>query len=219
MGVIGSIKKSISTKVNYNFQQNCIELLRWACITLKSNKTIDENWGEENISANLNLYIRNSKYAIDANVFVESEHTFYTEDILNNRKTAKCGNRIDLVFQNNWKGRKFMFYVEAKNLVAHDFKKQGNRSITKADKVQRRYIDTGVDHFISGHYPQGCLLGYVLNGKTTDVVDGVNELLKYAGRNTECLKYFSGEGSWMCFKSEHSSLTADLDHFFFNFRF
>lgn len=217
MGVIGSIKKSIAVKVKYNFQQNCVELLKWACITLKSNKTIDENWGEENISANLYHYISNSQRAINLDIFVESEHSFYTDDILNNRKNSKSGSRIDLVFQNNWKGHKFIFNVEAKNLVTHDFKKQGNKSITKADSVQQRYINTGIDHFLSGHYPQGCLLGYVLNGTTTEAVEGINGLLQVSGRDTEYLQYVSGEGAWMCFKSEHSSLTADLEHFFFNF--
>ena len=104
MGVIGSIKKSIVIKVKYNFERNCVDLLKWACTTLKSSKTIDINWGEENISANLYQYISNSPQATKCNIFVESEHSFYTDDILNNRKNSKSGSRIDLVFQNNWKG-------------------------------------------------------------------------------------------------------------------
>ena len=45
----------------------------------------------------------------------------------------------------------------------------------------------------------------------------LNVLLKDVGRNTECLQYVSGEGSWMSFKSEHSSLAVTLEHLFFQF--
>ena len=217
MGVIGSIKKSIVIKVKYNFELNCVDLLKWACTTLKSNKAIDINWGEENISANLYQYISDSQQATKCNIFVESEHSFYTDDILNNRKSPKSGSRIDLVFQHNWNGYKFIFYVEAKKLVAYDFRKQGNSSITKADSVQQRYIDTGIDHFLSGHYPMGCLLGYVINGTTTDVVDGINRLLIKDSRGQEYLACVSSIGAWMSYRSDHSKYFTTLHHFFFQF--
>ncbi len=177
MAAIGSIDPVLVAQVRAAFEQTCIELLEWACQTLKSNKKVDTDWGEENISANIYTYIKDSQQSIDADIHVESEHPFYSQDILDNKKKAKKASRIDMVFQHNWSGQKFVYYVEAKNLVEHDYIKTGKKRAVKANRIQKRYIDTGIDHFLKGYYPKGCLLGYVLNGTINGVVNSLNSLL------------------------------------------
>lgn len=215
--MIGMLNKDIVAKVQYNFRCECISLLEWACLTLKSSKVVDANWGEENISANLCALISDSSRAVEAGVFVENEHPLPTQQVLDNQARANSSNKIDFLFQCDWGARRVRFYVEAKNLIEYDVIKSSNQTHTRATQLQRRYIRTGIDHFLSGHYPEGCLLGYVLNGSTARVVDGINGLLIKDGREHECLVHVSGHDSWRHYKSEHSSVTAPLEHFYFQF--
>ena len=217
MAAIGSIDPVLVAQVRVAFEQTCIDLLEWACQTLRSNKKVDTDWGEENISANIYTYIKDSQKAIDADVHVESEHPFYDQEILDNKKNAKKASRIDMVFQHNWSGKRFVFYVEAKNLVEHDYNKTGRKRAVIANTIQKRYIETGIGHFLKGYYPKGCLLGYVLNGTINGVVNALNSILVKAGRNSESLSFSSGTIPWMVFSSSHVKQNMKLEHYLFDF--
>lgn len=216
--MLGSLnKREVADPIKVCFEKNCVSLLKLACRSLKSQKIIDGDWDEENISANIYTYIKKSQQAIDTDIFVESEHPFYSQDILDNKKKAKSAPCIDMVFQHNWGGRAYYYHVEAKKLIDSDYIKSGRKKASKASKVQRRYIETGIDHYVSAYYPQGCLLGYVLNGTIDAVVNGINKLLSKDGRNSEVLQYASGVEPWMNFQSNHSGLSVPIEHFLFNF--
>ena len=217
MAAIGSIDPVLVAQVRAAFEQTCIELLEWACQTLKSNKRVDTDWGEENISANIYTYIKDSQKSIDADIHIDSEHPFYNQDILDNKKKARKASRIDMVFQHNWSGQRFVFNVEAKNLVEHDYTKTGRKLAVKANKVLERYIETGIDHFLTGYYPHGCLLGYVLNGTIKGVVNILNSILVKSGRNSESLSFSSGTIPWMVFSSSHVKQNMKLEHYLFDF--
>ena len=217
MAGVGSIDPVLVAQVRAAFEQTCIDLLEWACQTLKSNKKVDTDWGEENISANIFTYIKDSQKSIDADIHVDSEHPFYNQDILDNKKKAKEASRIDMVFQHNWSSKRFVFYVEVKNLVEHDYADAGRTQTVKAKAIQKRYIKTGVDHFLKGYYPQGCLLGYVLNGTINGVVNALNSILVKAGRNSESLGFSSGTIPWMVFSSSHVKQNMTLKHYLFDF--
>ena len=212
MAAIGSIDPVLVAQVRAAFEQTCIELLEWACQTLKSNKRVDTDWGEENISANIYTYIKDSQKSIDADIHIDSEHPFYNQDILDNKKKARKASRIDMVFQHNWSGQRFVFNVEAKNLVEHDYTKTGRKLAVKANKVLERYIETGIDHFLTGYYPHGCLLGYVLNGTIKGVVNILNSILVKSGRNSESLSFSSGTIPWMVFSSSHVKQNMKLEY-------
>lgn len=217
MAPVGKVNSHIIERVKSSFRHDCIELLEWACRKLKSEKKIDVDWAEENITANIYTYIHNSKKAIKKSIFIECEHSLFTEDILNNRKKAKAANRLDMVLQHDWKGRRFAFNVEAKNLIEHNAAKKNRSSEVKANSVLRRYIKTGIDHFLKAHYPQGCLLGYVLNGTTAGVAGKLNILMSKDKRGTEQLEYVSRKGLWTCYISTHETDTIQLQHFLFDF--
>lgn len=156
--MIGKVNKDIVAQIQYNFECECILLLELACLRLKSSKEVDANWGEENISANLCAIIGDSQRAVTAGIFVENEHPLPTQEVLDNKDRANSSNKIDFLFQHDWGVRRVRFYVEAKNLIEYDVLKSRNQTYTRANQVQRRYISTGIDHFLSGHYPKGCLL-------------------------------------------------------------
>lgn len=217
MAVYGNLDVTIVNAVKADFYQKCINLLAWACYELKGLKQVDTGWGEENITANIYTYIKNCQLAIDEDIFVESEHPFYSQAILDNLKKAKSASRIDMVFQHNWSGNRFCFYVEAKNLVEYNYLKKGNQKPSSAKKVLVRYITTGIDHYLKGHYPLGCLLGYVLNGNVISIADKINFLLTNRGRGNEVLFCCSYSTPYYHFKSTHASYSMELDHFWFDF--
>lgn len=218
MAAVGNVDPALVAQVRAAFEKKCLALLQWACHTLKSNKKVDTDWGEENISANIYTYIKDCQQSIDEDIHVESEHSFYSQDILDNKKKARKASRIDLVFQHNWSGKRFVFYVEAKNLVERDYTKTGRKQAVKAITVQKRYIETGINHFLSGYYPKGCLLGYVLNGTISGIVSSLNALLVNSGRNSEQLQLSSGTIPWQIFFSNHVSQNMQIDHCLFDFR-
>lgn len=213
----GSADADLSVRVKEDFERKCIFLLEWACRTLNNEKTIDTEWGEENITANIYTYIDKSQLAVDYDIHIRCEQPLFSQDILDNRKKAKGAFRIDLMFQHNWDKQKYCFYVEAKNLVEHDFTKKGNKTATKAIQSQNRYISTGIDHFLGSHYPKGCLLGYVLNGSASGVQAGLNAILTQDNRGDEILVYASGISPWICYKSDHVACPMNLTHFWFEF--
>lgn len=216
MGAIGTVDPTLAVKAKRLFESRCVELLRWAAITLKSTKTITPDWGEENITANIYTLIHESQQAIDYDIHPECEHPFFDKDILDNKKKAKAAVKIDLVFQQNWEGKRHSFYVEAKNLIEMDVKKPGCTFKTKASVVLKRYIKTGVDHYVNAYYPQGCMLGYVLNGTIAGVVNSLNDILVADGRPTEELVNPKGSLPWLCYQSHHAK-GYRINHYLFDF--
>lgn len=68
--------------------------------------------------------------------------------------------------------------MEAKNLYEHNFRKSDNSSMTNALSVQKRYIETGINHIVSGYYPpETMMVGYVLEGGIAPIVSAINSIL------------------------------------------
>lgn len=215
MGSIGTVDPILAVEAKHLFESRCVEMLKWAAFTLKTTKTITPDWGEENITANIYTLIHNSQQAIDYDIYAECEHPFFDQDILDNKKKAKAAVKIDMAFQHNWNRQKFSFYIEAKNLIETDVKKTGRKHITKAVDVMMRYVTTGIDHYVDEYYPQGCMLGYVLNGTIAGVVSVMNSMLVDKGRSSDVLDNPSGVSPWMSFQSQHAGV--QIMHYLFNF--
>lgn len=216
MNAVGTIDASVVIQVKSLFEQRCVELLKYAVITLKATKTITVNWGEENITANIYELIRNNKKAHDYNITPEYDYPVFNQDILSNKKKAKTVPRVDLAFQHNWEGQHHSFYVEAKNLIESDVLKSGRKRKTKASTLLNRYIKTGIDHYKNAHYPHGCMLGYVLNGTIAGVITSLNIIMSKNGRNREILCNPTGTPPWMCYESNHQK-SLQIKHYLFDF--
>src|SRR5690606_3196577 len=98
----------------------------------------------------------------------------------------------------------FEYFFEAKNLKQND------------SKLKRRYIKTGIDSFVSKKYENGTLIGYLLEGKIFDTVNGVNALLVKDKRDSEILKLGSNNLLKSYYESNHSKI-AILKHLIFDF--
>ncbi len=188
--MIGSLNADIISLFQESFETNCLSLFGEAYAHINSTLNISVNWEEENISANFFDYIDKSERAINLNINISDEHRLYYNDILLGQKTAKSASRIDFRLTTNWTAAKKRcdFFIEAKNLIEDDCDKIGRKSKLNAKRVQERYINTGIDNFLSDEYPQnGCLIGYVLQGKPDNIVLKMNSILGVSNRSSEVL--------------------------------
>lgn len=172
-------------------EKRCFILLSEVYADIKSKKTISINWVEEDISKELTNCLQSNKKRIAWKIRVEPEHRLYKEDNLSANKSP----RIDFCFS-TWTDTEWEFFAEAKNLIESDCEtnrigKNGKISIN-AHSLYKRYIETGIDNFISGKYPpNGCLIGYILQGKAENIISALNSCLYNLNRESERLNQHS----------------------------
>jgi hypothetical protein len=216
----GKLKPSIVQDFENSFILNCLTLFGEAFIYIKENQNITIDWEEENISANFFDHIDKSEQAIALNINITDEHRLYYNSILTGKKPAKTASRIDFRLSTNWieQRKRFEFFIEAKNLIETDCFKTGRKTKVSAQKLHERYIETGIDNFVSGKYPnKGCLVGYVLQGMPDRIVSLINSFLANRNRSDEKLIKMPDEISNIeySFRSFHERF--ELRHFFLNF--
>jgi hypothetical protein len=203
------------------FVANCLSLLGEAYKYINVNSDISVDWEEENISANLFKYIDESERAIGLNINISDEHRLYYQKILSGTKAAKTASRIDFRLTTNWteKKKRFEFFIEAKNLIENPCFKKGRKTKLNAKKLHERYIETGIDKYLSGKYPQrGCLVGYVLEGKSINIAKQINSVLLEQNRSAESLvgKTCLIDNISYHFLSSHPN-SLNLEHYFIEF--
>lgn len=214
----GQLRSQVVDDVVQSFHANCLLLIGDAYAYLRQNRIVNIDFDEEQISANIFVHIDNNPETAGFNIFIADECRQYCDDILNGKKTAKSASRIDLKFATNWtkQKKKFLFWVEAKNLIENDCYKGGRTSRLNADYLHRRYITTGIDNFVDGTYKQpGCLLGYVLEGQPLQIADKINALLRANGRVTEQLSNDPNRANFYFNSSHLNDLT--LGHYWLDF--
>jgi hypothetical protein len=216
----GKLKPSIVQDFENSFILNCLTLFGEAFLFIKENQSITIDWEEENISANFFDYIDKSEQAIIWNINIADEHRLYYNSILTGKKPAKTASRIDFRLSTNWieRRKRFEFFIETKNLIEIDCFKAGRKTKVSAQKLQERYIETGIDNFVSGKYPnKGCLVGYILQGMPESIVLMINSCLRNQNRLEEQLIKISNEIPYIdySFKSFHERF--ELRHYLLQF--
>lgn len=209
---MGTISSNIKQAFVQSFQRKCIELVCFAHEELCANKTIAQDMDEETISTCIYNCVRNNPYTIKLGIHVNIEHRLLPIGYVQTPTLSKQLSRIDFHFEADcWEYRPivlFEYFMEAKNLYEYNFKKSSNTSETLAKYYYKRYIETGIDHIITGYYPSNTLLlGYVLAGDINPVVDGINSKLSSQNRSSEHL--FQVTSLYECnirgiFSSNHS---------------
>lgn len=126
-----------------------------------------------------------------------------TKDVFKNKGFADKLPRIDFRLTNIFAEKEFKYFLEAKRL------KENNSDLKRA------YISEGMDRFISKKYPVGCMLGYLLEGKTSKTVDGINRLLEKDKRNAEILIFKNHKLIKAYYESDHLEIGI-LKHLIFD---
>jgi hypothetical protein len=98
----------------------------------------------------------------------------------------------------------YCFYVEAKRLKEKD------------SMLLKRYITTGIDHYLSKKYPHGILLGYLVEGNIDATIQKINALLTKKKRESEMLNRQSHSLHDQYFESTHPNFGV-ISHFVFDY--
>ena len=173
---------------------------------------------ENSITIQLIGYMNINPISVDYKIDITREQYLDSASVYSGAKSPDTSPRIDIRFMTWTSPGKFEYFFEAKNLYENDFTKQGNKTPTSSKYYQQRYIDTGMQNFIDGKYYQGCLVGYVLEGSPENIRDKINDLLKLAGRNAECLvQKTTIDSIQYCYESSHpGKRLSRLNHYLLN---
>lgn len=214
----GILNKNIVHSFRAQFENNCVQLLLESHKELLGKATSLKEADENSITVQLIGFMNINPISVDYKIDITREQYLDTASVYSGLEDPDTSPRIDIRFMTWTSAEKFEFFFEAKNLYENDFTKQGNKTPTNSKYYQQRYIDTGMQTFIDGKYYQGCLVGYVLEGNPETIVDKINDLLKLAGRNAECLVMKTSVDSiHYCYESLHSGMhLPKLTHYLLN---
>lgn len=199
-----STMNNISSVYRKAFEEDCIELIVNAYNVAITEKRYQSNWLENDFSELLGYYVNESPLSLDKGITCKTEKKLLSEAENQVKGFADKLPRIDFVYFKVWKKQRFQCYMEAKRLKEKD------------SALKRAYINEGMDRYISVKYPIGCMLGYLLEGKTDETIIGINSLIIKDKRNTETLNLVSNKLLKSYYESNHSGI-GTLRHLIFDF--
>lgn len=215
----GILNKNIIRSFRTQFEGNCVQLLLESHKELLSKGTKLKEADENSVTVQLIGYMEKNPISHDYKIDITREKYIDSPDVYAGVEDPDTSPRIDIRFMTWTSPEKFEYFFEAKNLYENDFTKSGNKTALNAKSYQQRYIDTGIQNFIDGRYPHGCLVGYVLEGDSGRIADKINDLLKSSSRSTESLSKKNTFGKIQIqFESNHTGKhLSKLSHYFLNF--
>lgn len=187
-----------------SFENKCFQLLIGAYNTSLSEKIIQLDWYENDISSELHRYIKENPLRQEWKIITQVEPHIPNKDIEKEKGFADKFSRMDFKLMSFISMNEYEYFFEAKNLKQND------------SALNRRYIKTGIDNFISRKYEKGSLIGYLLEGKTDKTINKINSLLEKDGRNTEVLDIKPDKLLKSVYESNHSDIGI-LKHLIFDF--
>ena len=194
----------LSTVYRKAFEDDCFELIVNAYNQAIAEKKYQHNWIENDFSELLGHYVNESHLSLAKGITCKTEKKLLSTIDNQVKGFADKSPRIDFVYFKVWKMERFHCYMEAKRLKEKD------------SGLKRAYINDGMDRYISEKYPIGCMIGYLLEGKTNETINGINSLLEKDKRNTETLIFKSNKLIKTYYESNHSDI-GTLKHLIFDF--
>lgn len=185
------------------FEQRCFQLIIEAYQTSLTEKIIQLDWNENDISSEIHKCITanplRQQWRVSTNV-----EAYLPKDTSKVKGFADKFPRIDFRLTSFISTYEFEYFFEAKNL------KQRNSAL------KRRYIATGINNFVSGKYENGSLIGYLLEGKIDKTINGINSLLEKDNREQETLSLKSNQLLKSTYESNHEGIGV-IKHLIFDF--
>lgn len=200
-----ALSKKIVFAFRKGFENRCYQLLIDAYNKMIFDKIDVSTFLENDISAILNNNIELNSKSIEWKIDSKTEYYIFKNNQVFEKGFADKQSRIDFVFSVFTSESKYKYFIEAKNL------KEKNDS-----GLKRRYINTGIDSFITKKYENGSLVGYLVEGDLNNTVQGINKLLKKDNRNSEVLSQKTIPTHNNYYESKHKEIGI-LKHFIFDF--
>lgn len=203
----GTLLPAIVDQFKIAYQKNCQGLLVEGYKKLIASGIVDLSWEEERITMELAKCMKVANLERNLRIHIVAEPRLY-DGILGSESVPKEAPKIDLQLLNWSSSIELTYNIEAKNLAENDWIKSTSAKVSSS-ALTARYIDTGIENFINDRYANGCLAGYVLNGKAENVVDNLNGLLEKRKRKIEKLEQTATiEGYSFCYQSLHQKASG-----------
>ena len=201
-----ALSKDVVLAFRNSFEDKCYRLLIDAYNKIIFDKINVSTFMENDISAIINNNIELNPKSIEWKIYSKTEYPVFNNNQVVEKGFANKQSRIDFVFSVFTSKKMYKYFIEAKNLKE------------KYDSgLKKRYIDTGINSFISKKYENGSLVGYLLNGEVDNtVLGGINKLLKKDKRESEILIKKSLPIHNNYYESEHKEIGI-LKHLIFDF--
>ncbi len=160
------------------FRHLCLQALQLGYEKMLADGQFKVFWEEDNLTAHLVEKIEGTGFLEESHIFINHQSPIYGHEIIYEGMSAKNAPIVDFKFSKWYPGNTGLhFYAEAKNLSENNWDKPNGASVD-ASYYRARYIDTGIENFLSGRYPEGCLVGYIVQGKQEQVISGINRLIE-----------------------------------------
>ena len=198
-----ALNTTIYEKFRSAFEQKCFRLMVEAYQTSLSEKIIQLDWEENDISQELYEKIDTNPHRLKWKIVAFREF-YLPQNVKKEKGFANKLPRIDLRMSNIFGKLEYKYFCESKRLKETD------------SKLKRAYINEGMDRFISEKYPVGCMLGYLLEGNLNKTIEGINSLLENDERNTETLNLKPDKLLKTVYESYHTDI-GTLKHLLFDF--
>ena len=198
-----ALNNNIQEQFRTAFERKCFILIVDAYKASLSEKIIQLDWNENDISQELCEKIENNPNKLRYKITVSREHHL-TKKVAKEKGFADKLPRIDFKMSNFRFRAEYKYFFEAKRLKEND------------SGLKRAYINDGMDRFISNKYPLGCMLGYLLQGNVNRTMKGINSLLVKDKRSIETLTFKKNNLHKDYFESKHIEIGV-LKHLIFDF--
>ena len=172
----GNLNPDIINLFKLKFEENCLSLLLESFNPIQNKKEFCE-LTENNITARLVGLMKAKPLRFNFQISISRESYCDTDKTYIGLADADESVRIDIKYITWDRNIEYEYYIEAKNLSENDWIKPYNKEKVNAHKQQNRYIETGIQNFITGKYPNGSLLGYVVEGDPDNIIIKINHIL------------------------------------------
>ena len=216
------LSNSFVSDASSSFKIVCLELLEAAYTKVLVSGVVTREWDENAISEVLVSRINDDTSAIAKHITAITEKRLLPEGLANALSSVDDAYRIDINIGGfGWRKEEHRttYFMEAKNLYCNGFIKKGNKCKTSPDKYAQRYINTGIDNLLNGHYPLNTLLlGYVLEGTVHEAVKLVNKhLVKNLRRAERIVMRKNVQFPGLKFARSNHQKTVPIEHCFLSF--
>jgi hypothetical protein len=155
----------------------CLELLHQGYEAMLAAKSYDVDWKEDKITAHYIALMNRLEIRKIYQISIISQFYIYSDEHNFGNEDADKAPRIDFKF-NRWVQREEVdYFAEAKNLSEKSWKKKDGTPVN-ASYYDKRYINTGISHLLTGYYPNNCVLvAYIVNGDKKVILSKLNNLI------------------------------------------
>jgi hypothetical protein len=177
------------------------------------------SWKETKFSAVLAGHMQKIRTEQKIPLKIDPEAILYNQGIFDGTIDPATAPRIDIKISGGWFIEDQYYGIEAKIVVENNFRTRNSTQLTKD------YIENGIKRFIDGKYSSGmdngCMVGYVIEGRCNEIISKINNCLIGFNRKREIIHNISELDICVYGKSIHTRVITKkefcLCHIFLDF--